>query len=111
MTPFPFFHQIGDATRIGDSPLAYPERYRGNRRAMLRRFPYVVWYRVEGEAAIVLACVHGDSLVPVFARASKLKGRCEQPGVSDPARMVTEAERVMDSLRPDRLFNGLRARC
>lgn len=46
-------------TRIGNNPLAYPERYRGSRRAMLRRFPYVVWYRVDGETSVVLACVHG----------------------------------------------------
>ena len=30
---------------IADSPLAYPERYRGARRVLLRRFPYVLWYR------------------------------------------------------------------
>jgi plasmid stabilization system protein ParE len=45
--------------RIGDNPLAYPERYRANRRAIVRRFPYVVWYRLEKRDAIVLACVHG----------------------------------------------------
>ena len=32
-------------TRIADNPLAYPERYRGVRRALLRRFAYVLWYR------------------------------------------------------------------
>ena len=31
--------------RVADSPLAYPERYRGTRRVLLRRFPYVLWYR------------------------------------------------------------------
>lgn len=45
--------------RIGDNPLAYPERYGGNRRAILRRFPYVVWYRLHEDDAVVLACVHG----------------------------------------------------
>jgi len=54
--------------RIGDNPLAYPERYRGNRRAMLRRFPYVVWYRIDGEISVVLACVHGRR-DPSLARA------------------------------------------
>ena len=45
--------------RIADNPLAYPERYRGARRALLRRFPYVPWYRALEEFVIVLACVHG----------------------------------------------------
>jgi toxin ParE1/3/4 len=45
--------------RIGDNPLACPERYRANRRAIVRRFPYVVWYRLRDGDAIVLACVHG----------------------------------------------------
>jgi plasmid stabilization system protein ParE len=30
-------------SRIGDNPRSYPERYRGSRRILLRRFPYVVW--------------------------------------------------------------------
>jgi plasmid stabilization system protein ParE len=45
--------------RIRDNPLASPERYRGNRRALVRRFPYVVWYRLHEGDAIVLACIHG----------------------------------------------------
>ena len=45
--------------RIGENPKAFPERYRGARRALLRRFPYVVWYRLEDDAAIILACFHG----------------------------------------------------
>jgi len=31
--------------RVANNPLIYPERYRGARRALLRRFPYVLWYR------------------------------------------------------------------
>jgi len=45
--------------RIADSPLAYPERYRGARRVLLRRFPYVFWYRPVEEFVVILACVHG----------------------------------------------------
>ena len=45
--------------RIAANPLAYPDRYRGARRALLRRFPYVLWYRVSETIVIVLACVHG----------------------------------------------------
>ena len=45
--------------RIAGNPLMYPERYRGNRRAVLRRFPYVLWYRSSDTFVVVLACVHG----------------------------------------------------
>lgn len=45
--------------RISDNPLAYPERYRGVRRILLRRFPYVLWYRPFETFVVVLACVHG----------------------------------------------------
>ncbi len=44
--------------RIGANPLAFPERYRGSRRALLRRFPYIVWYRLFEDSAIILACLH-----------------------------------------------------
>ena len=55
------FRQVVDEaiTRIADSPLAYPERYRGARRVLLRRSPYVLWYRPLESLVVVLACVHG----------------------------------------------------
>ena len=46
--------------RIADNPQMYQERYRGLRRAILRRFPYVLWYRAQGASLVVLACVHGS---------------------------------------------------
>ena len=57
-------HEFRDAVdaviaRIADNPLAYADRYRGARRALLRRFPYVLWYRVLESFVVVLACVHG----------------------------------------------------
>ena len=45
--------------RVANNPLIYPERYRGARRALLRRFPYVLWYRSYDTFVVVLACVHG----------------------------------------------------
>jgi len=55
------FRNAVDVTvaRIADDPLAYPDRYRGARRALLRRFPYILWYRVLEGYVVVLACVHG----------------------------------------------------
>ena len=56
-----FLQMVDEAiTRIADSPLAYPERYRGARRVLLRRFPYVLWYRPFESLVVVLACVHGS---------------------------------------------------
>ena len=55
------FREAVDAAivRIANNPLAYAERYREARRAVLRRFPYVLWYRLFANYVVVLACVHG----------------------------------------------------
>lgn len=45
--------------RVGDFPELYPPEYRGVRRVGLRRFPYVVYYRIRGSAVEVLAVLHG----------------------------------------------------
>ena len=39
-------------------PEAYPVVYRGVRRVPLERFPFCLYYRVEPERSVVLACVH-----------------------------------------------------
>src|SRR5687768_16319654 len=39
-------------------PMAYQEMYRELRRGLLRRFPYGVFYLVEEDAIVVLACLH-----------------------------------------------------
>jgi plasmid stabilization system protein ParE len=40
-------------------PTTYPVIHREARRALLRRFPYAIFYRVYGETIIVIACMHG----------------------------------------------------
>lgn len=45
--------------RLAQTPLIYPVLYRNVYRAMLRRFPYLIWYRVEKETVTVLAYTHG----------------------------------------------------
>lgn len=45
--------------RLAESPLSYPVLYRDVRRAVLHRFPYLVWYRVQHSYLTVLACTHG----------------------------------------------------
>ena len=51
-----------DATldRIRQSPESYAKRYKGVRPAGLRRFPYVVYYRVLDTCVEVLGVVHGS---------------------------------------------------
>ena len=44
---------------IERSPELYPVVYRQVRRALLRRFPYAVYYVLAPEAIRVIACVHG----------------------------------------------------
>lgn len=45
-------------SRIADDPLLFPSIRGETRRAVLRRFPYVLYFRILDEAIIVLA-VHG----------------------------------------------------
>ncbi len=48
------------ATResIAAQPAIYPIIHRDTRRALLRRFPYGIFYRVYGDAIVVVACMH-----------------------------------------------------
>ncbi len=58
---------VDDAfVRIGDFPEMYPAEYRGVRRAGLHRFPYVVYYRIMGNAVEVLAVLHGSRMPGVW---------------------------------------------
>ena len=43
---------------ITDHPAAYPVIHRETRRALVRRFPYAVFYRLVGEQVVVVACMH-----------------------------------------------------
>jgi len=40
-------------------PTTYQVIHREARRALLRQFPYAVFFRVYGETVVVLACMHG----------------------------------------------------
>ena len=44
--------------RLGTTPLIYQIVHRDIRRAIVRRFPYLIWYRVAAETVIVLACTY-----------------------------------------------------
>jgi len=46
--------------RLEISPEHFPLYYRGFRRALTRRFPYKLFFRIEGDAIIVCRILHGS---------------------------------------------------
>lgn len=52
------FGEIVDVIR--ESPLIYPVVYRDARRAVMSRFPYLVYFVVRGQFVEVAACLHGS---------------------------------------------------
>lgn len=44
---------------IVESPNRFPLLHRDTRRALLRRFPYALFYRIVDEEIIIVACMHG----------------------------------------------------
>lgn len=44
--------------RIVEGPLKYQELRSGIRRALVRRFPYAVYFAAEGDVIVVLAVLH-----------------------------------------------------
>jgi plasmid stabilization system protein ParE len=48
------------AQRIAGNPLRFPVILHDVRRALLRRFPYSLLFRVETEAVTVIACFHAS---------------------------------------------------
>jgi plasmid stabilization system protein ParE len=45
--------------RMETDPERFPLYYRGFRRVLTRRFPYKIFFRIEGEAVIVFRILHG----------------------------------------------------
>ena len=46
--------------RIADGPLKYQELRGDIRRALLRRFPYAVYFAIEGDIVVVVAVLHAS---------------------------------------------------
>jgi len=44
---------------IADNPLQFPAIHRGRRRAGVRRFPYGIFFDVQKDRIVVIACFHG----------------------------------------------------
>ncbi len=54
-----FITRVDEAIQsIAANPRAYQEIHRDVRRARLRRFPYGLYYRVEVDESVILACLH-----------------------------------------------------
>lgn len=45
---------------ISETPAVYPVVHRSTRRALIRRFPFGVYFRIEDEQIIVFAVIHGS---------------------------------------------------
>ena len=45
---------------IAEKPAMYPVVHRNTRRALIRRFPFGVYFRIEDEQIIVVAVMHGS---------------------------------------------------
>jgi Plasmid stabilization system protein len=45
---------------IAEQPLMYPIMHRNTRRALMPRFPFGIYYRVESAHVVVLAVMHGS---------------------------------------------------
>jgi len=43
---------------IEADPAAYPVLHRDTRRALVRRFPYAILYRLVGERVVIVGCMH-----------------------------------------------------
>lgn len=55
-----FLEQVDEALdRICQMPESYPAVYRDVRRTMIRRFPYIIYYRIVSSRVIVTAVFHG----------------------------------------------------
>jgi plasmid stabilization system protein ParE len=52
--------------RVVEGPFRYEDIRSGIRRALLRRFPYAVYFAVEGDLVVVLAVLHGHRDPPTW---------------------------------------------
>jgi len=56
---------------IDANPAGYPVVYRSTRRALVRRFPYAVFYRLMGEHVVVVAYMHVPARLAATSRLQR----------------------------------------
>lgn len=55
-----FIEAVERATQlISEHSLRFPIVYRGRRRVFVQRFPYGLYYQIEAERILLIACFHG----------------------------------------------------
>jgi plasmid stabilization system protein ParE len=70
-----FLEQLGAAyDHIADGPLGYQDLESGIRRAVLRRFPYAVYFSVENDVVVILAVLHATRDPAVWQRRTRERG-------------------------------------
>ena len=80
---FEFVERVEEAIQgIAQNPLMHATVIEDVRRAPLSRFPYALWYRVEPDDSIVIACLHAKRS-PRLARERAL-GILEFPKKPEP---------------------------
>ena len=47
-------------SNIAETPLMYPDVHRNTRRAIVHRFPFSVYFRVENATIVTVAIMHGS---------------------------------------------------
>ncbi len=57
--------------QIGEQPLQYPLVYRQLRRAILRRFPYLIYFCAGSDRVEVVACLHSKRSARLIAARSR----------------------------------------
>jgi toxin ParE1/3/4 len=45
---------------MAENPYLYPVVHRDTRRALIRRFPFAIFYRIEPDALVIIAVMHGS---------------------------------------------------
>jgi len=45
---------------LAESPMLYPVVHRNTRRAIMHRFPFGIYYRIEGNTVLVIAVMHAS---------------------------------------------------
>ena len=53
---------------IGERPLSFQRAHRDVRRAVLRRFPYLLLFRVEEKQVVILGCFYGGRDPAIWQR-------------------------------------------
>lgn len=51
---------LGMCNRIADNPNSFPIIHRKTHRAIIQRFPFGIYYRIEQKSIVIVAVMHGS---------------------------------------------------